>query len=126
MYTELHQTRAPGAALRRRICHAGPDLSRPRAISTQTVRTNLVKRIYDICERFDVCEQTYLTARIVSQVTPIHVENRVIIHVQKLMYEGVLHILLVEEVSLEKDNCARIGREPARTGEVKRLARDVG
>jgi hypothetical protein len=45
---------------------------------------------------------------------------------QKLMYEGVLHMFLVEEISLAKDNRAGIGREPARTGEVTRLARDVG
>jgi hypothetical protein len=41
-------------------------LSYPRANSTQTVRTILVKSIYDICERLDVCEQTNLIARMVS------------------------------------------------------------
>jgi hypothetical protein len=45
---------------------------------------------------------------------------------QKLMYEGVFHMFLVEEISLAKDDCASVGREPARTGEVTRLARDVG
>ncbi len=61
----------------------------------------------------------------ISKVTPIHVEHRVIIHMQKFMYEGVLCMLLVEEISLAKDNCASTRREPARTGEVTRLARDV-
>ena len=49
-----------------------------------------------------------------------------IIHMQKLVYEGVLHMLLVEGISLTKDNYASIGRELARMGEVTRLARDVG
>ena len=42
------------------------------------------------------------------------------------MNKGVLHMFLVEEVSLAKDNCASIWGEPARTGEVTRQARDVG
>lgn len=62
----------------------------------------------------------------VSKIAPIHVEHRVIIHVQKLMYEGVLHMFLVEEISLAKENYTGIGRESARAGEVTRLARDVG
>jgi len=45
---------------------------------------------------------------------------------QKLVYEGVLHMFLVEEISLAKDNYASIGRKPARTGKVTRLARYVG
>lgn len=45
---------------------------------------------------------------------------------QKLMYEGVLCMLLVEEISLAKDNCASFWGEPARTGEVTGLARDMG
>lgn len=73
-----------------------------------------------------VSEKTYLAARMVSKVTPIHVEHRVIIHMQKLMHEGVFHMFFVEEISLAKHNCASIGREPARAGEVTRLARDVG
>jgi hypothetical protein len=32
---------------------------------------------------------------------------------QKLVYEGVLHMFLIEEISLAKDNCAGFRREPA-------------
>jgi hypothetical protein len=42
------------------------------------------------------------------------------------MYEGVLHMFLVKEISLAKDNSTSIGREPARASEVTRLARNVG
>ena len=49
-----------------------------------------------------MCVSTYLAARMISKVTPIHVEHRVIIHMQKFMYEGVLCMLLVEEISLAK------------------------
>jgi hypothetical protein len=42
------------------------------------------------------------------------------------MYEGVLHMFLVEEISLAKNDSASIGSEPARAGKVARLARNVG
>ena len=42
------------------------------------------------------------------------------------MHEGVFHMFLIEEVSLAKHNCASLGREPARPGEVTRHARHVG
>jgi hypothetical protein len=43
----------------------------------------------------------------------------------ELVHEGVLHVFLVEEVTLAKHDCAGVGREPARTGEVAGKARDV-
>jgi hypothetical protein len=45
---------------------------------------------------------------------------------QKLVYEGVLHMFLIEEISLAKDNCAGFRREPAGAGEITGHAGHVG
>jgi len=82
------------------------DLTPPGTISTQTVCTNLA-----------TC--------MVSQVIPIHVEDGVIIHMHKFVHDGMLHVLLIEEVPLAKHDCACVGRETARTSEVAGQTREV-
>jgi hypothetical protein len=39
-----------------------------------------------------------------SQVFPVNIELAVIIHVYQLVCKGVLHVLLVSEMALTKDN----------------------
>lgn len=39
-----------------------------------------------------------------SQVFPVNIELAVIIHVYQLVCEGILHVLLVSEMALTKDN----------------------
>jgi hypothetical protein len=43
----------------------------------------------------------------------------------ELMHESVFHMFLIEEISLAKHNCAGLGRESTRTGEVARKTRHV-
>lgn len=62
----------------------------------------------------------------VPKVTPIDVEHRVIVHMQKFMYDCMLHMLFIEEISLAKYDDACIGRKTAGTGKVARQAREVG
>jgi hypothetical protein len=71
-------------------------------------------------------KRPHLAASMVSKVTPIDVEYRVIVHMQKLMYDSMLHMLLIEEISLAKYDCAGVWRKTARMGEVAGQARDVG
>ena len=60
-----------------------------------------------------------------SEVSPIDVEHRVIVHMQKLMYDGMFHVLLIEKIPLAEHDCTGIWRKTTRMCEVARQAGDV-
>lgn len=76
---------------------ASLDLSRPPAITRQVGSSNL-------CVRSADPRETHLTARVMSQVGPVDLVLAVIICVNKLVSDRVLHVpLAVEAILTQQD-----------------------
>lgn len=69
---------------------------------------------------------TYLATSMMPEIVPVHHELCVVVHMHKLVYNGVLHMALVHELPLTEHYCARFWTESAGAGEVTRSAYDVG
>ena len=57
--------------------------------------------------------RAHLAARMVSQVIPINIEDGVIVHMHEFVHYGMLHVLLIEKVSLAEYDCTCVGGETA-------------
>ncbi len=59
------------------------------------------------------------------KVVPVDVEFAVIVHMNELVHERVLHVTLVKEPTLAQDDCACLWAEATRTRKVAWRAHDV-
>jgi hypothetical protein len=66
-----------------------------------------------------------LTARVVSEVAPVDLELRVIVHVHQLMNKSVFHVTLIEEPALTEDNSASFRVETTSSSIVARNAFNI-
>jgi hypothetical protein len=67
----------------------------------------------------------YLTAGVMTQVAPVHLELGVVVHVHEFVDDSVFHVALVEEAALAENNSACFRAESPRFHRVTRSAKDV-
>ena len=68
---------------------------------------------------------TYLAARVVPEIVPVHLELGMVVHMHKLVHDGVRHVPLAHELPLTEQYSPGFWAESARASEVARNANDV-
>jgi hypothetical protein len=67
----------------------------------------------------------YLATCVVPQVVPIHPELAMVVHVNQLVHQCMLHVRLAKEMPSTKNDGPRIRRKAASTAHVARGTKDV-
>ena len=59
------------------------------------------------------------------EIVPVDLELHMIVHMDELMHDCILHMILVQELALAEYDCASFGAESARPVNVTRRADNV-
>jgi hypothetical protein len=103
---------------------AALSLARPTTIPTQTGSADLPQKLEHSISEYINTQQTHLATRMVPKVIPMHLELGMVVHMNQLVNQRVLHVGFGQETVLAEQD-AGFGAKTAGSSRVTGTAVDV-